>query len=257
MDEIHYLLGNTCNLNCDFCFWEKRIKPTTFKSTKHIIDEIKKVGIKKITLSGGEPTCAPHFIKALKYMKENGMKIILHTNGLQINKKVAEKIAPFISRISLALDGSNEKIAVEMRKKPFTKNTLFLINLFNSLKIPLNVKTLITKINKQDIENIGRLLQNKTIKYWSLLEFNPIGNGLINKDKYLLSSKEFEMIAKKIINQFPKMKIRIRKFKSKPEKYCFIAADEKVYTNVAENEDVLIGNLQNNSLLSILKNGKW
>lgn len=252
MNEIHYLLGNTCNLNCGFCFWEKKFPPTTFKLAKHIIDEIKKTGIKKITISGGEPTCTKHFIKILKYAKQNNLETILHTNGLQINKKIAKKIAPLISRISLAIDGSNEKIAIEMRKKPFTKHTLFLIDLFNSLKVPVNVKTLITRINKEDIENIGKLLQNKSIKYWSLLEFNPLGKGLINKNKYFLSTKDFEKITKEVINRFTKIKIKTRKFMSKKEKYCFIAANGKVYTN-AKKDDVLIGDLKVNSLASIIK----
>lgn len=252
MNEIHYLLGNTCNLNCDFCFWEKKFPPTTFKLAKHIIDEIKKTGIKKITISGGEPTCTKHFIKILKYAKQNNLEAILHTNGLQINKKIAKKIAPLISRISLAIDGSNEKIAIEMRKKPFTKHTLFLIDLFNSLKVPVNVKTLITKINKKDIKNIGQILCNKNIQYWSLLEFNPLGRGLDNKNKYFLPTKEFELITKKLLESFPKMEIKIRRFKSQPEKYCFIDVQGKVYTNTKKG-DILIGNLKNNSLLSILK----
>lgn len=253
MDEVHYLLGNTCNLTCDFCFWEKRVAPTTFKLAKYIIDEIKKTEIRKITLSGGEPTCAAHFIKILEYAKQNDMKTILHTNGLQINKKLAEKIAPLLERVSLAIDGSNEEIAIKMRGKPFTEHTLFLINLFNSLKVPVNIKTLVTKINKEDIENIGKLLQDKPIQYWSLLEFNPIARGLNNKAKYFLSNKDFKLIVKKITNRFPNMQIRIREFRSKPEKYCFIAANGKVYTNVPKKGDVLIGDLRNNSLLSIIR----
>ncbi len=252
MDEIHYLLGNSCNLNCDFCFWEKKFPPATLKLAKHIIDEIKKTGIKKITVSGGEPTYTDHFLEIIKYAKKNNLEIILHTNGLLINKKIAKKMAPLISRISLAIDGSNEKMAIEMRKKPFTKHTLFLIDLFNSLKVPVNIKTLVTEVNKEDIENIGNLLQNKPIKYWSLLEFNPLGKGLINKNKYFLLSKDFKKIAEKVINQFPKIKIKTRKFMSKKEKYCFIAADGKVYTN-SEEKDVLIGDLKTNSLSSIIK----
>lgn len=252
MDEVHYLLGNTCNLTCDFCFWEKEEAPTTIKLAKYIIDEIKKTGIRKITLSGGEPTCVPHFIKILEYAKQNGLEVILHTNGLLVDKRFARKIAPLITRISLSMDGSNEKVAIKMRKKPFISHTVFLIDLFNSLGVPVNVKTLITKINKEDIENIGKILQDKPIQYWSLLEFNPIGRGLTNKTKYFLSHRGFESIVRKITDRFPNVRIKTREFRSKPEKYCLISANGKVYTYIPLKGDIIIGDLKKNTLSSII-----
>lgn len=252
MDEVHYLLGNTCNLNCDFCFWERKEAPATFESVKHIINEINKSGARKITFSGGEPTCAPTLLKALEYANKKGLETILHTNGLLIDEKFARKIAPFVSRISLSVDGSNEKVTIKMRKEPSVGHTIFLINLFHSIGVPVNVKTLITKVNREDIKNIGELLQTKPIQYWSLLEFNPIGRGLINKTKYFLSHKDFTSIAKKIVSRFPSIRIKIREFKSKPEKYCFITANGKVYAYIPSLGDTEIGDLSKNTLSSII-----
>lgn len=253
MDEIHYLLGHTCNLHCDFCFWEKRTKAPTLKSAKYTIDEVIRAGISKVTISGGEPTCAPCLLGVLRYAKVNGLEIVLHTNGLGIDERKAKKIAPFLKRVSLVLDGSDEKMAVKMRKRPFTNHTLLLIDLFVSLGIPVSIKTLVTKINREDIKNIGRLLQDKPISYWSLLEFNPLGRGLVHKEKFYLPRKDFVLIAKNIVAIFPNIQIRIREFRSKPEKYCFITANEEVYTNTFKNGDILIGNLKKDSLLSIIK----
>lgn len=254
MEEIHYLLGHTCNLNCDFCFWEKKFPPASFKQAKKILDEIDRVGIKRITISGGEPTCARNFLKILEYAKKKNLEIILHTNGLLINKKLAGKIAKYIDRISLSLDASNEKMATKMRKMSFVKHTLLLIDLFNSLKIPVSIKTLVTKVNKKDIKNIGQLLKEKPIKYWSLLEFNPLGRGLINKNKFNLPQGEFQLIAKQTIKNFLEIKIKTREFKSRFEPYCFIVPNGEVYTNTKLDGDILIGDIKENSLEKIVKN---
>jgi MoaA/NifB/PqqE/SkfB family radical SAM enzyme len=253
MDEIHYLLGNTCNLTCDFCFWEKEENSASLGTAKHIIDEIKKAGVKKVTISGGEPTCSHCFLEALKYAKKKGLEVFLHTNGLLVDKKLAKKIAPLVARVSLSIDGSNEKMAIRMRKKPFTNHTIFLINTFDSLGVPVNVKTLVSKVNKEDIKSIGELLQGKPIQYWSLLEFNPIGRGLNSKARHFLSHRDFELTVKRITEWFPDMQIRIREFRSKPEKYCLISASGKVYAYLPRKGDVLVGDLKDNVLSTIIR----
>ncbi|MFA5776059.1 MAG: radical SAM protein [Patescibacteria group bacterium] len=116
MDEIHYLFGNSCNLNCDFCFWDKRMVSPKLGLSKRIVEEIIKSGIKKVTLSGGEPTISKHLLKILKLIKSAGIEVVLHTNGLRIDAPMAQKISPLVSRVSLSLDGSNKQMGCAMRK---------------------------------------------------------------------------------------------------------------------------------------------
>lgn len=252
--EIHYLIGNNCNLNCDFCFWDMRMSDVPLSFKKKIVDQIADSRVRLVTLSGGDPLCSGDFLKILKYMHSKGLEIILHTNGLALTEKMAKQIAKFVLRVSLTFDGSNEKMARKMRKnKEIFKQTVFLIKLFNKLSIPTNIKTLITKVNKDDIENIGNIVKNLPIKYWSLLQFEPINRGAKHKDKFFLTTKQFDKITKNIIEKFPALDIRVRKFNKIDRKYCFIAANGKVYTHNRTKGDVLIGDLKNNSLKNILK----
>jgi MoaA/NifB/PqqE/SkfB family radical SAM enzyme len=253
MKEIHYLLGNSCNLNCDFCFWDIRTPDVPWKTKKHIVDEIKKAGIKKVTISGGEPIVTKDFIKTLSYMFDNQLSVVLHTNGLKINKTSARKIAPFVERISLSLDGSSEDMCMKMRKtREIFSHTLQLIDIFDLLKIPVNVKTLVTKINAKDIIHIGKLLRNKPIAYWSLLEFNPINRGKLYKSKFYLTKGALNKIVSKTRKNIKGLNIKIRLFKSEPQSYCFIDANGKVYTFIPNKGDVLIGDLKKDSLKSLL-----
>ncbi len=252
MDEIHFILGNDCNFNCDFCFWERRTPTPNWKSIKHIVDEIIKTGIRKITITGGEPTISPFFLKTLKYCQKNSLETIVHSNGSKINKSLAKKMAPLINRVSLSLDGSTENMAINMRKNKLIKHNLALIDYFNKLNTPVCIKTLVTKINQKDIKNIGNLLKNKPILYWSLLEFNPIGRGLINQKKFSIPTKDFESLTKETIKKNPQILIKIIYLKSKPKKYCFITTEEEVFIDT-KNEDILIGNLKEHSLAEIFK----
>jgi len=84
--------------------------------SKRIVEEIIKSGIKKVTLSGGEPTISKHLLKILKLIKSAGIEVVLHTNGLRIDAPMAQKISPLVSRVSLSLDGSNKQMGCAMRK---------------------------------------------------------------------------------------------------------------------------------------------
>jgi len=221
--------------------------------SKRIVEEIIKSGIKKVTLSGGEPTISKHLLKILKLIKSAGIEVVLHTNGLRIDAPMAQKISPLVSRVSLSLDGSNKQMGCAMRKNiSYVSHTLELMDLFKSLRVEVNVKTLVTKVNCKDIESIGKALTGKPLKYWSLLEFNPINRGKIYKDKFYLTERSFDTISKKMVKLFPNLTIRIRKMRSNPESYCFIAANGEVYTFNSLKDDVLVGDLKKEALNLIL-----
>jgi MoaA/NifB/PqqE/SkfB family radical SAM enzyme len=254
VDEIHYLLGNSCNLNCQFCFWDLRLEDISFDKKKIIINEIKSSGIRKITVSGGEPMCNNDVISVLEYMREGGFEVVFHTNGLLINKEIAKILKPLVSRISLSLDGSSKKMMLRMREnEKMYSHTVWLMKTLCKLDIPVNVKTLVTKINQDDIVNIGKIVSGYPIEYWSLLEFNPINKGLLNKDRFYLTSNEFNKVSKNTINFFPKLRIKMRKFASNPDSYCFIASNGDIYRYLNGKGDVRVGNVFDIGLKKILE----
>lgn len=220
---------------------------------KKIIDEIVNSGIKKVTISGGEPLCTNNFLEVLEYMNKQNLEIILHTNGLLINEELAQKIAPLISRISLTIDAINTNTQIQMRKTDkITSHTIDLIKLFHNLNTPVNIKTLITKINKNEIEKIGEILKNLPIAYWSLLEFIPLGKGKTNQQDFSLESPEFDSLSTKIKNKFSSINLRSRRFAESKNKYCFIIPNGKAYTYIKNRGDVYVGDLNKEELKIIL-----
>lgn len=189
----------------------------------------------------------------LKYAKKNGLEVVLHTNGLLINDNIANNLKQLISRVSLSFDGSSEEMTEKMRQsREMFSHTIWLVKKLCELDIPVNIKTLITKINQNDISNIGDILSKFPIKYWSLLEFNPLNRGLINRNKFYLDAKEFDSIVINIKEHFPCLMIKVRKFVRKPDRYCFIASNGDVYKYVANKGDELVGNLFDNGLKNVL-----
>jgi len=255
MKEIHYLLGNSCNLNCDFCFWDMRVQDVSWDTKKNIIDSIVQGGFKQVTISGGEPSINKDFVGVLKRFKENGIETVVHTNAIKFDTDLLNVIKPLVTRISLSLDGSNENMCVSMRKDPraYTK-VIWLLDKILENKIPVNVKTLVTKINATDIVNIGKLLEGKKIEYWTLMEFNPVNRGNIFKSKFELENTTFDTLVTNVKNVVKDTVIKVRLFKREPERYCFIAPNADIYTFIPEKGDVLVGNILNTRLSRIMEN---
>lgn len=253
MEEIHYLLGNRCNLNCEFCFWDSRFPDSEWTLQKEIIDQISETGIKKVTLSGGEPTITNNFLKVLECMNSKQLDLILHTNGLIIDESLAKEISKYISRVSLTLDGSTkERFSIMRGNDKIFDNTLSLIKTFHNLGVPVNVKTLVSKPNKEDILNIGEILNKFPITHWSILEFNPLNRGETNKNKFSITRGEFNEIVTSISEKFPNIKLKIRRYKTQDKKYCFISSIGEIYTYDQNNGNVLMGNIKNSPLKQII-----
>lgn len=254
MDEIHYLIGNKCNLNCEFCFWDQRYPDSNFELKKKIIDEIIKSGIKKVTLSGGEPTLAKDFLKILKYMHSKGLIITLHTNGLTSNKKLATSIARYVSKVGLSFDGSDSEKSKNIRQhKNFFRHTLHVIDLYTNLKKEVNVKTCVTKQNIDDLINIGKILSKKPISYWGLIKYYPVNTKSKNKDKFEITLAEYNSILDKLKLMFPNTTINPKLYSEQKQQYCFIASDGKIHTISKNNEYIVLGDLEKESLNDIIK----
>lgn len=74
----------TCNCMCDWCYARKILgknQNMNFDLARQIVKYLKTKGINTITLIGGEPTIYPNILKLIKYIKEQGLKIRIATNG--------------------------------------------------------------------------------------------------------------------------------------------------------------------------------
>lgn len=96
-------LTNACNLHCVGCWChsylleEKMMKPSIIKknidlnSAKRIINDLSKLGVSKIILSGaGEPFMHKDIIPIIKHIKRKGISLEIITNFTLITKEIAE-----------------------------------------------------------------------------------------------------------------------------------------------------------------------
>lgn len=151
-----------CNLDCVHCYCkgsENREKELTTEEWKDIIDEIHREGCLWLTFTGGEPFLRKDFLEIYKYASRKGFLITIFTNGTIVSSEILEFFKtkpPFLIEISLYATNPIVYEVITQTKGSF-KKVMENIDRLVKTKIPLFLKTVILKQNKEEIVKVKAL----------------------------------------------------------------------------------------------------
>lgn len=184
--KIRFVLTDFCNYQCKFCHNEGTCtKNTKFLSKESIIlltKIAKDLGIKKITLTGGEPLLHPEIINIASEIKDIYPEVSLgmSTNGMLFDKRKFSEVIKNINRLRLNFQSLDEKISKFICGKGADINKAYrLIDDVRKLNPNLNVclNFVLTKYNKESLLDVVKfaLKSNLDVK---LLEYMAIDKNL-------------------------------------------------------------------------------
>lgn len=168
-----------CNMRCKHCgsSCENALKgELTTKEALTLCDDIAKLGLQWITLSGGEPLTRKDWPLIAKRLKFNGVIPNIITNGWAITEElVAKMIDSGIGTTAISIDGTQETHDYIRKKGSFDKS----MNAFELLHKHGQYTGAITSISKTNIDelrDIKNILVEKGVKSWQLQICIPMGN---------------------------------------------------------------------------------
>jgi len=150
-----------CNHLCTFCY----NSPTGQRemTTPQIFDALKKIsdfGVLYLTLTGGEALCHKDFFKIAAEVRRLGMALRIYSNGyLMADRKIVKKIkalAPMEIEITVHGAKAETHDALTRIQGSFDK-TVAAIRLLVEEGLKVNLKTPITKLNKDELYGIKAL----------------------------------------------------------------------------------------------------
>ena len=99
------LTTNTrCNFKCHYCrIWARDDGELTTSQIEHLIDQLSRMGTRRLGLTGGEPLLREDIGHLIDYAKSRGIFVTLNTNGSLVEERIKELGNADI--ISLSLDG--------------------------------------------------------------------------------------------------------------------------------------------------------
>ena len=188
-------LTRKCNLRCKHCFI------TAGKPLEHelslqeillLLDDLKKIKVLSLVISGGEPMIHEDFDHILKYACDLGFVVSVATNGLLITQERINRLPKKYEdlRISVSLDGADNYNPFR-GKVSFKQITDKLLLLKNNGILTAAMVTMSSK-NIHELRKILEWCIEHKIVFRSV-QFNPIGRGGEGENKnYILNSSDVE-----------------------------------------------------------------
>ncbi|NLJ84596.1 MAG: radical SAM protein, partial [Halanaerobiaceae bacterium] len=111
IEDPYIEITSLCNLKCIHCY-----NSSSSNTKKHLnISELEQclsyfneIGIKQISVSGGEPLLYPNLMELLEICSFYEMEVFLVTNGTLLNNDLVSKIRKHIKYYQVSLDGDRD-----------------------------------------------------------------------------------------------------------------------------------------------------
>lgn len=196
--SVCWNITSRCNENCKFCYRILTDSENNLEKNKKILEVLAKLSVDKISWTGGEALLYPNLIELLKISKSYGIVNNLLTNGKLLAKEKITELEPYVDYITLSYDSNNsDTYKIMGRGKSHGINVTQALDFIkdNNINIKVKINTLISKINKDEVADIGRTLEKYNIERWRLFKFIPLRNCAINNSlSFKISDKEFKNV---------------------------------------------------------------
>jgi len=155
-----------CNASCEFCDLPQRYarlgKELDTNRMKRILDQFRDLGTSGIGFTGGEPLVRDDIFELLRHSKNLGMHTHLNTNGLALDEKCIGRLFEIgIDSINISLDGAESRTHDRIRKSAGLFDRIMkAIQMIKERQNDNHIElTLVSVINKDNIDEIGELVQ--------------------------------------------------------------------------------------------------
>lgn len=200
-------ITNKCNLNCVYCFKDKRKKEP---GLDEILSEIRKAR-KKVIFRGGEPLMRRDVLEILKYARARRLKVGLETNGILLSKRILRYVDELYFVLDTIVFKDWRKIT-KKGKEEFNKSMKG-IKLAKRLGKKVYVDSLLTKLNFDSLKEtkkfcgkyclILRVIENPSV---SGFKYNDSMNLPISRACFLGKEGIIYVKAKKRLLNAKKLK---------------------------------------------------
>ena len=198
-----------CNLKCRMCY--ARLSPKDvlhsggsilrFEQWKWYIDEAMKEGLTELAFTGGECTLHPDFCEIYAYAYDQGLQIIVMTNGSYVTEQILSlwKERPPLS-ISITIYGSSMDTYRHLcGNRPAHAKVYQNIRMLDEAGFFLNLKYTAVRENIHELLSVDRFCRQEGYNLYAthiLTQFDRCTSDVLEKEK--ADEEEFKSIMEQI-----------------------------------------------------------
>lgn len=163
---IEFQITSRCNLRCRHCYIDvigRRDMETM--GVVRVMDEFDKLQGLRLLISGGEPLMHSDFWGINERLPEYGFRSVLMTNGTMVDAVAASRLN--VQEAQVSLDGMRVAHDIIRGTGAFDKALMGIEGLLNAGK-KVSVATMVTAINRQDFDEMARLMESLGVHEWNV-----------------------------------------------------------------------------------------
>ncbi len=194
--EVGIEVTSRCQLRCVHCYGSFDYKPVenelTNTETFNLIDQLDDLGTFAIFVGGGEPTIHPDFFDICRYILSKDMNVVVSTNGISIDEKVARSFRALGSYVGVqvSLEGPNEKVNDSMRGRNSFNAAVRGLKHLQQAGLNPTIGTTITNLNYRFVEEMVMYAQEVGVPHIHFMCLMPSGRGDKLYEKLKLSTDQ-------------------------------------------------------------------
>lgn len=177
----NYYVTYRCNAACGFCdIWERPSPYVTVENVRENLKAMKRLGVKVVDFTGGEPLLHRQLPMLLEETKKLGMITTVTTNGL-LYPKQARDLKGLIDMLHFSLDSPDEEEHNQSRGVKCFDKVLESIAVARSLGERPDI---LFTVQENNIDKIGRVRDeicapdNLVLLLNPIFEYNAVGDSL-------------------------------------------------------------------------------
>lgn len=169
-----------CNSRCQSCdIWQNPRRNMHMQLVESIAETCGELGVRWVLLSGGEAMQHPEWDKIARIFSEQGVHVMLLTNGLLLRKQ-SQQVIESVDEVIVSMDGGNAATYEELRGVDAFDLIFEGIDAVKAGNIPVTLRTTVQQANFREIPQIidvGLEHNVDTISFLAIDVSNPFAFG--------------------------------------------------------------------------------
>jgi radical SAM protein with 4Fe4S-binding SPASM domain len=209
---VQWVATHKCNYSCEHCgtsAGKALCNELTTKEAENLINEMADMGVKFLSVTGGEPLLRPDLFHLLNLAKRKGIGVGFVTHGGLVSKhlKQIEELHPYSMMVSI--DGLRDTHNKLRGDNANFDNSLDAIKFFKKIGIHrISISTTVNQRNFTELEKLKDIVFNSGANHWRINIAIPEGRAK-NKKWMRLTNDQLLELFKFIYTNRKKFKIEI------------------------------------------------
>lgn len=175
-----------CNLACSHCgsrAGQARAQELSTEEALDLVRQMAEVGIKEVTLIGGEAFLRSDWLQIAAAINQAGMRCTMTTGGYGISLATAHKMKQAgIATVSVSIDGLEATHDRLRGRKGSWKQAFQTMSHFREVEIPFGCNTQINRLSAPEFPGIYEQIRDVGARAWQIQLTVPMGNAADNAD---------------------------------------------------------------------------